>query len=148
MRPVGVVEVEVDPQTGFGGRNRVVGFQINLLVLDAAPQALDEDVVAPAALAIHADRDLVVLEHLREFQAGELTALIGVEDFRPAVPGDRFVQGIDAEVSGQRVGNAPGQDFAAVPVNDRCQVDKALLHRNVGNVGRPDLIRPINRQVA
>ena len=109
MGPVGVVEIEIDSQTGFGGRDRVVGLQIDLLVLDAPPQSLDEDVVAPAALAVHADRDLVVLEHLREVQAGELAALIGVEDFRLAVAGDGLLNRIDAEIGGQRIGQPPGE---------------------------------------
>src|SRR3974390_2220771 len=43
-----------------GGRSArfahaVVGSQIGLLVFDAAPQPLDEAVVPPSALAVHAD---------------------------------------------------------------------------------------------
>ena len=145
--PVGVVEVEIDPQTGLGGRDRVVGFQINLLVLHAAPQALDEDVVAPAALAIHADRDLVVLEHLREVQAGELAALIGVEDFRLAVAGDGFLKRIDAEIRGQRIGEPPGEHAAAGPIDDRHEIDEAPAHRDVGDIRGPDLVGPVDLQV-
>jgi hypothetical protein len=46
------------------------GLQTHLLVLDAPPQPFDDDVVAPAAFAVHADRNVVVLEHLREFPTG------------------------------------------------------------------------------
>src|SRR5215467_11838920 len=44
-----------------------------LLVLDGSPEALDEDVVSPCALAVHADRDAVVNQHAGEFGTGELT---------------------------------------------------------------------------
>lgn len=41
---------------------------------------LDEDVVPPGPLAVHADPDVVRFEQAREFDAGELAILIGVED--------------------------------------------------------------------
>ena len=62
-----------------------VGSQIDLLVFDAAPQPLDEDIVPPSPFAVHADGDAVAGEHAGEGRAGELRALVGVEDFRPAV---------------------------------------------------------------
>ena len=57
----------------------------------------DEDVVAPAAFAIHADTDAVRLELPGEFAAGELATLVGVEDLRGAVTHNGFPQGFDAE---------------------------------------------------
>src|ERR1700710_295525 len=77
-----------------------VGFvspQVHLLVFDAAPQPLDEHVVAPCALAVHADGDGVAGEHAGEGRAGELRALIGVEDVRLAVTSQSILQGLDAE---------------------------------------------------
>ena len=38
----------------------VIGMQIDFLVLDDSPQALDKNIVSPRALAVHADRDAVV----------------------------------------------------------------------------------------
>jgi hypothetical protein len=66
--------------------------QIHLLVFDAAPQPLDEHVVAPGAFAVHADRNAVVGEHAGEGRAGELRTLVGVEDLRLAVLGQRILQ--------------------------------------------------------
>jgi len=80
MRSAGVVERQVLSDGLLGVRDRVVGAQIDLLVLDRFPQAFDEDVVAPAAFAVHADRDAVRLEQAGERFAGELAALVGVED--------------------------------------------------------------------
>ena len=50
MRPAAIVEVEVAPDGGARLGHIVVGSEIDLLVLDAAPQPLDEDVVPPAPL--------------------------------------------------------------------------------------------------
>ena len=60
MRSAAVVEVEVAADRGAGLADAVVGAQIDLLVFDAAPQPLDEDVVAPSAFAVHADGDAVI----------------------------------------------------------------------------------------
>ena len=60
--PAGVKEVQIDAQMGFGVVNRIVRLQIHLFVFDAFPEPLDENVVAPAVLAIHADPDFVILE--------------------------------------------------------------------------------------
>jgi hypothetical protein len=72
-----LVEVEIAADRGAGIRHPVVGAQINLLVFDAAPQSLDEHVVAPGALAVHADRNAVGGEHAGEGRPGELRALVG-----------------------------------------------------------------------
>ena len=40
---------------GRASRTVVVGLQVDLLVLERAPEPLDEDVVEAAALAVHAD---------------------------------------------------------------------------------------------
>src|SRR5262249_53556620 len=46
--------------------------KIYLLVFDAAPEPLEEDVVPPGALAVDADGDAVVGEHAGEGRTGEL----------------------------------------------------------------------------
>ncbi len=56
--------------------------QVRLLVLQAAPQPLDEHVVQPAASAVHANACAGVVEHIGKCGAGELTALVGVEDLK------------------------------------------------------------------
>ena len=56
--------------------------QINFLVLDRAPQSFGEDVVSGAPAPIHADFDLCALQAFQIFEAGEVTALVAVPDFR------------------------------------------------------------------
>jgi hypothetical protein len=71
--------------------------EIDLLVLEGAPEPFDEDVVAPAALAVHADLDTVGLGQPREGGTRELGALIGVEDGRSAMARQRLFHGGNAE---------------------------------------------------
>ena len=58
------------------------GSEVDALVFDAAPEPFHEDVVMVAALAVHADPDAMLFENACEGLAGELDALIGVEDLR------------------------------------------------------------------
>ena len=62
-----------------------MGVQVHFFVLDRAPQSFDEHVVAPGASSIHRNRDIVPDQRTRERGAGELAALIGVENIGPAV---------------------------------------------------------------
>ena len=82
MRSATIVVIEERRQIGLGGRNSVVGFQIHLFIFHRPPEPFNEDIVAPATLAVHADSDAVFLQHACKFGAGELAALIGIEDFR------------------------------------------------------------------
>ena len=98
MRPRAVVEAGVSLQPGSGIGEGIVRPQLDLLIFDAAPQALDEHIVEPAALAVHADTNAGVLESDGEGAAGELAARVGVEDPRRPEAPKGFVQGINAEV--------------------------------------------------
>src|ERR1700738_1017309 len=69
-----VVENQRRPDAGLSRGDVAVGMQVNLLVFEAAPQPLDEDVVHAAPLAIHANRDLVMAQHVGEDVAGKLAA--------------------------------------------------------------------------
>ena len=50
------VRVATPRQVPLGLGHRVIGMQVHFLVLDALPQALDEEVVAPGPSAVHAER--------------------------------------------------------------------------------------------
>ena len=73
-----------------------MGAQIDLLVVDAAPQPLDEHVVAPGVLAVHADGDAMTGEHAGERSARELRALVGIEKVRPLVASEGILQSTTA----------------------------------------------------
>src|SRR5450759_1474642 len=96
-----VVEIEVAGQGLSGNRNGVVAMQVNFLILDALPQPFDEDVIAPAALAIHADLDAMLFEEADESGTGELAALVRIHNLRRTVFQDRFFQRIDTGIGCQ-----------------------------------------------
>lgn len=77
--------------------------QVDMHVIDCLPQPLDENVVAPVALAIHADCDAVNLDQADELEAGELAALAGVEDVWASAAGDNSGERLDSEVRRQAV---------------------------------------------
>src|ERR687884_855783 len=79
-----VVEAEPSADAGLGFGHRRIGIEVDLLVFEAAPQPLDEDIVHAPALAVHADGDPVPLEGAGEVGAGELAPLVGIEDLRSA----------------------------------------------------------------
>ena len=59
MRTALVVEAEIVFQAIPCLSYRVVGMPVDCFVLDAFPESFDEDIIDPAALAIHADPDAV-----------------------------------------------------------------------------------------
>src|SRR5271155_2225465 len=92
-----VVKIEISANRMSRLGDALVGMQINFFVLDAFPQPLNEPVVPPSPFAIHADGDAVAGQHTGECRAGELCALVGVEDFRPTMASQGILQGLDAE---------------------------------------------------
>jgi hypothetical protein len=70
-----VAEAEMAADPGADLRHAGIGVQMDLLVFDGAPEALDEDVVSPGPLAVHADPDFAGAQHLDEVGRGELAAL-------------------------------------------------------------------------
>ena len=143
-----VIECQVALQALVRGADGLVGVQIHLLVFDALPESFHEHVVAPAAFPVHADLNAVVFQEPRELLAGELAPLIGVEDVGRAIAGHGLLDRLQTEVGRQRVGQPPRQHPATRPVQDRKQIHEAPLHRNVGDIGRPDMIGRDDRQIA
>jgi hypothetical protein len=123
--------------------DRDVGVDEYLFVLQAAPQTFDKDVVQITASSVHADLNTMLLQRANELVAGELRALVGVENFRLSVTFQRLGQGLHAEFGLHADRQASGQHTAAEPVHDCNQIDEAARHRNVGDVGAPHLVRPI-----
>ena len=73
-----VIEAEVSSNAGPSLGHAGIGTQVYLLVFDGSPEAVDKDVVALGAPAIHADLDLARGQHLDEVNGRELAALIRV----------------------------------------------------------------------
>lgn len=122
MRAFLIVEVQPrsNPRLRFG--NRSIGVQVYLFVFQAPPEPLHEDIIHAPALA--ADLDLALLQHANKVIAGELAALIGVEDLRP--PSQRLLQRLDTEVGVQGVGQAPGQNRTASMITTKYRKPRGI----------------------
>jgi hypothetical protein len=90
----------------------------------------------------------VILQRAGEIVAGELTALVGIEELGPVVSGERFLERLDTKIGAERVRQLPRQHRAADPVHDDHQIEKALGHRDIRNVRASHLIDPIDRDPA
>ena len=148
MRTVAVVKVKIPTNRASRLADGFVGSQIDLLVFDAAPQPLNEDVVPPGPFAVHADGDAVVGEDAGKDRTGELRALVGVEDFRLAMTRESFLQCLDAEGCFHRNREPPGQNTTCRPIQYGGEIDEAVGHRDIGDVHGPDLVRLRDLQLA
>ena len=102
------VVVEAEPGADHALRVAAVGqlVQVHRLVLQRTPQPLDEDVVEVAAATVHGAERTGRAQPAGERDAGELGALVRVEDLRGAEP-QRLIQRIDAEGAVHRVRQPP-----------------------------------------
>lgn len=82
MRTLVIVELKIVCQGCPKRLHKRVFIEINQLILEAAPQSLDKDIVYGAAFTVHADADLGLQQSLSKVGAGELAALVGIKDFR------------------------------------------------------------------
>src|SRR5712671_2530925 len=105
-------------------------------------------------LSIHRPRPSIEIRDLRggeragEGGAGELAALVGVEDLRLAEARQRRLECRDAERYIHRVRETPSQNHPTGPIDHRDEVEEAAPDRDIGDVGRPHLVWPLDRQVA
>ena len=57
-----VVEIEIAAQRYARFGNAVRSPEIHFFVFHRTPKPLDKDVIAPSSLAVHADRNIVLLQ--------------------------------------------------------------------------------------
>ena len=139
MGSLTVVKSEVGFQALVERGDGLIVPKVDILVFDASPQPLHEDVVQGPATAIHADTDAGALQGNGEGHRSELDALIGIEDFRlPLLQSP--VKGLEAEQTVEGVGQFPGDDVAGEPVHDRDQIHEPLVHADIGDIRRPNVI--------
>src|SRR5690348_18327136 len=82
---LGVVKLQPRANAGLGFGHCRISMKVDLFVFETAPQPLDKDVLHTPAFAVHADRDAMPLLDAGKVVTGELAALVGIEDFRPAI---------------------------------------------------------------
>ena len=64
VRALVIEKIEVASDARASHLHGVVGVQVDLLILQRTPEPLDEDVVEPAPLAIHADLDSAIQQYV------------------------------------------------------------------------------------
>ncbi len=130
-----IVEIEISTDGLPRLRHGVVGSQVDLLVFDRTPQALDQDVVPPSPFAVHADLDVVRRQHAGEGSPGKLAALVRIEDLRLAVAGQCVLQCLDAESRLHRDRQAPRQNLPCRPVEHLGMLADSRAARFVADAG-------------
>ena len=148
MRPDLIREGHVAGHPVMGVSDSLIGMEIDVLIFETPPQPLDKDIVPPPPGSIHADLNSMSLQKPSEFLAGELTAVIRVEDLWGTIAGDGLPHHFHTEIRGQRIGEPPRYHPATRPVEDRTEIDEAPFHRNVRNIRRPHMIRLGDRHLA
>ena len=135
--PILITDPTAKPAAQFGAGLEYV--QIDAFVLQRPPEPFNEHVVHPATASVDADPHPGIAQHVG---AGELAALIRLEDFGPAEARQRFPQSLDAEYYVHRVRQPPGDHLARPSVHNGDKVEETPPHRQVRNVGTPDMARP------
>lgn len=144
--------VRVVPRNIFGDPllrlpHRVGFMEVDVLIFERPPESFDDNIIHGSSLAIPADCDAFGFQDSGEYITGELATLIRVEDFGAPPSSDGLEKSVDAELRIQGIREPITKDFAAMPVQDRHQVDKPSFERNVGDVGAPDLVRPADAEI-
>src|SRR4051812_44417652 len=147
MRPLGVVEPEIAVNSVAGVPWMTIVGQIDLLIFQAAPQALGKDVIQCPPLAIHTDLDARRFERLGNLWTGEMTALIRIPNLRdgkrPRLPDRR-----EHKTHLQGLVKPPTDHIAAEPVDNRHQVQPAVTQADVRDIAAPNVIRVVRRNRA
>ena len=80
------------------------GVQIDAFIFQGSPQPFNHDVVPTAPLAVHGDANVRLFKDVGELIAGELAALVGVENLGFAKAGQGLFERIHAEIGVHGVG--------------------------------------------
>mgnify|MGYP006902067915 CR=1 FL=1 len=122
--------------------------QVDVLVLDAAPEALDENIVQGPSLTVHAEPYGLFLCHVfGKPDGGELAPMVGVEHLRCAMLSDRRAQGLFAPFRCHGVRQRPADHIGAVQVDNGTEVEIPTLYGHIGDVHRPYLSSPFDVEV-
>ena len=138
--PLVVVFADITGDSEPQRSRRLELVDINALALQAAKPTLDEHVIHPARLPVHALTNPLCRKAANIIFARKLTALIGIDDARNAVGLYRRFDRLKHRRGVQRVAERPADDEAAEPVDNRREIHVFSAHFDVRNVDRPDLI--------
>jgi len=81
--------------------------QIQAFILDTAPETFTKYIVNGSAASVHADTNVLVLQNAREQWAGELCALVSIEDFWRSIALQCLCKRLPTKRAFHTVGQAP-----------------------------------------
>ena len=139
MRPLGVVEPKIvgNPVTRIAWMT-IVG-RVDLLIFQAAPEALGKDIIQCPPFAIHTDPDAERFERLCDLRTSEMTALIRVPNLRDALA-PRLLDRLEHKTDLQGLVEHPTDHVAAEPVDNRHQIQPAVAQSDIGDIAAPNVI--------
>src|SRR5438132_7804574 len=123
MQAIVIVELKIRVQPAFGIRDRLILFEIHLLILDASPEPFNENVVQCSSSAIPTDAHVCGLEPVRKFRTGKLRSLVVVENVR-SCPLQCLLERFQTKRGFQRDRSSPGEYVATEPVDDGDQIQE------------------------
>jgi hypothetical protein len=85
MRALAIIKAKIAAERNTCVVDAIISPQIDLFLLGRAPQTLHKNVAAPRSVSIYANLDGIPQQQAGEIHAGELAALVGVENLRPAM---------------------------------------------------------------
>ncbi len=107
-------------------RHRFVGTDKDVVILYSTPKSFNHNVVQCTTFTIHADPDIMALQNTSEGVTGILTALIGIEDFRPVFGLQSILQTFDAKGVIQAITKLPTDHIATRPVNHCREINMTI----------------------
>jgi len=146
MRQIVIVQMDVAFHALSGLSRTAVVVYIDLVVLQATPEALDDDVVLGTAFAVHADPNLILFQQIDILWTREMAALVTVDNLRLTLR-QRPFRGLQYEVDFKALVQLPVYDIARKPIHQGVQVHPAVLHSDIRDVHRPHLIRLCDEQL-
>ena len=141
MMTVVVVVIDESKDSLIKRRAVFLGLDVNVVIFYRSPKSFNPDNILCPAAAVHAN------PHFRMFcarflpiQAGKLTSLIRVNNFRYSILRDGVFEHLNAVRRIQCVMQTPAHDKTTVNVDDGRQVHESFRHRDIRNVYTPYLI--------
>ena len=122
--------------------------KINIFTLQCTPESLDPDIIQTTASSIYTDYYFLIFQIANPSLIGKLHTLIRIDNIWFSLVRYGLLKNFQAVSCIQRIRKAPTNNIAAVNINNGRQVPKSFLHRDIGNVDTPDMVRMSNFQVA
>ena len=125
------------PQSG----HVILRVQVDVFPLNSPPEAFYQDIIQTPGPAVHANLDFVGRAGLKPLFAGVLASLVRVDDFGRSVGYYGPFQDLNGIGRIKRIVKPPTHYAAAVDINNRIQVHKAMFHSNIGYIRTPHMVR-------